>query len=1538
MDADQHDFQDDNDQEDAEHNFDIAIVGLAGRFPGADNIDEYWQNLANGVESVSFFSDDELRSAGIDEATLDDPNYVKAAPVLDDPGLFDTQFFGYSPREARSIDPQHRLLLESAWQALEHAGYSAESFDGSIGVYAGSAANTYLLFSGLLPNFTNEYLPTLIGNDKDFLATRISYKMNLTGPSVTVQTACSSSLVAIHTACQSLLNEECDMALAGGVAVRVPHPSGHFYQEGSVFTPDGHCRPFDAKAQGTVFGSGVGMVVLKRLTDALDDGDTIHALIKGSAINNDGSSKVEYTAPSVNSQAEAIVEALANAEIGADSISYIEAHGTGTYLGDPIEVAALTKAFRNDTAENGFCAIGSVKSNIGHLDAAAGIAGLIKVTLALKHKQIPASLHFEEPNPQIDFANSPFFVNDTLRDWTKAADCPRRAGISSLGIGGTNAHVILEEAPEPVASGSSREAQLLVVSAKSKAALDNATTQLARHLAENPDLPLADVAYTLQTGRKVFNRRRMVVCQDRDDAIAVLGELNLKRLTSANVEAASRDLVMMFPGQGAQYPNMGLGLYQTEPVFRDSVDQCAEILEPQLNLDLRDLLYPADPSDAAAVDKLKNTLIAQPALFTIEYALAQLWMSWGIAPAILVGHSIGEYVAACIAGVFPLENALGLVATRGRLMQELPSGSMLAVSQSELTVRPYLSADLSVAAVNSPDMVVVSGSHEAVDALERKLAAADIAARRLHTSHAFHSQMMEPVLETFVQAFVGVELQPPQLPIVSTVTGTWVGENDMTDPQYWANNLRQTVRFADAAQVMLAGQANVFLEVGPGNTLSTFIRRHPEKVPETTVISAMRHPNDDVADVAHLLGTLGRLWLADIAVDWSAFYAKEERVRVSLPTYPFEREHYWFKAKKQSQSVPIAARRKNMAQWFYLPTWKRLAQSQSQLTGAADTGPEKWLVFADQTGLGARLAAHLGERGHQVTVVERGQSFVKQSDTKFRIDPADAADYQALFGALVATDQAPAKIVHLWSVSVDQMSLEAAATSGFYSLLYLAQALSGQGITTPVQVAVITNNLHDVTGGEDLNPEKATILGPSRVIPKELPNVHCVQADIVWSGTEAAAQTDRLIDQLVAELSASAVTEETRIVAFRGQHRWIQDWVEVSLENATDQGQGHLRLKKDGVYLITGGLGGLGLTIAQHLADTIQPKLVLLGRSAFPAREEWPAWLAGHPADEAVCRKIRGVQDLEAAGADVLVCSADIANLAQVRTALEQVHETFGPINGLFHTAGILADGLIESKDAAKAAEVLAPKVTGTRNLHQLLKSEPLDFVVYTSSINALSAPAGQVDYAAANAFLDVFANYQTAQGGPFSLSINWPGWQEVGLLASMEPSVWQQAALKKGISPLQGKQILDTLLGYDHPQVLVSPEPLLAQAQPEVVETVDDVDDALTSVTTATDDDREDGPKTDTEKKLAAIWSEFLGIEQIGIYDNFFEIGGSSLLATQISAQVRSVFDVPIKPRAFFDAPTISDLATHIDQVKQGNIDDQTSEVSLEDKLRLLG
>ncbi|HEY3572046.1 MAG TPA: amino acid adenylation domain-containing protein [Thermoanaerobaculia bacterium] len=1065
----------------------IAIVGMAGRFPKARDLETFWRNLRDGVEAVSFFSDDELAAAGVMAEELAHPKLVKARGVLEDEALFDADFFEVSPRQAELMDPQLRCFLECSWEALESAGYDPARFPGQIGVYGGSTLSSYLLHNLLsnqdLLQDVGSY-QALIATDRDFLTTQVSYKLNLRGPSLTVQTACSTSLVATHLACLALLAGECDMALAGGVSVKVPQVTGYIYQEGGLDSSDGHCRSFDARADGSVYGGGVGVVVLKRLEDALADGDTIHAVILGSAINNDGSAKVGYTAPSIEGQSRAIADAQAAAGIAPETIGYVECHGSGTALGDPIEVSALTRAFA--TSERGYCPIGSVKSSIGHLGAAAGVAGLIKAVLALEHREIPPSLNFETPNPRIDFASSPFYVNDRLAEWPARIE-PRRAGVSSFGLGGTNAHVVLEEAPPPAPTGPAAPWQLLVLSARTETALDAATDRLAEWLERHPEADLADVAHTLQVGRKEFAWRRTLVCRDVAEARQALAGRDPGALRTAWTGGGGRTPVaFLLPGVGDHYPGMARGLYESEPVFRRELDRCLDLLRERSGEDLREVIFSGDRATEGGLDlrrllgrggqeskaarRLSRTIFAQPAVFAVEYALAKLWESWGVAPAALLGYSLGEYTAACLAGVFSLEDALTLVAERARWIEELPAGDMLAVSLPEAEVRPRLSGDLGFAAANGPQLTVVSGPPEQVAALAGALAAEGVACRPLPTTHAFHSTMMAPLAGRLTELARTIRLSAPRIPCLSNVTGTWLTAEEATDPGYWARHLCGTVRFSEALEELWKQPSRVLLEVGPGQGLSALALQHPS-ADGRLALPSLPHAHEGRPDAAFLTEALGRLWLAGVEIDWRGVHGGARR-RLPLPTYPFERRRFWIEPNLDPPLVRGGVSPRRREAWLQVPAWRRAALP----AGPVGEAPAPWVL-------------------------------------------AHTPEVAGLVGRLAAAGQAPEKVLLLNDVED-------------------ARELAIDGLRS---VVVLASGLHELSGG-DLLPEHAARLAACRQVAKSH-GASCREIDLppVLEGL------DRWAGLLAAEILAGR--DEAVAYSPRG-HRWVRRLEEARSEGS----------------------------------------------------------------------------------------------------------------------------------------------------------------------------------------------------------------------------------------------------------------------------------------------------------------------------------------------------------------------------------------------------
>ncbi|ELR97617.1 type I polyketide synthase [Gloeocapsa sp. PCC 73106] len=1442
----------------------IAIIGMAGRFPGARNIEQYWQNLCQGIMGIQFIEADE---------NSQHPNYVNVYASFEDVEYFDAAFFGYSPREAEIIDPQHRVFLECAWEALENAGYDSEQYSGSIGVYAGAALNSYLinLYSQADLREGLDNVQTVVGNVMGLMPTRVSYKLNLTGPSCGIQTGCSTSLVAVHIACQSLLNRECDLALAGGITISSLGKSGYFFEKDGIASPDGYCRAFDADAQGTVFGNGVGIVVLKRLSAALADGDTIYAVIKGSAINNDGSQKVGLTAPSVTGQAAVIESALKKAGVAPETINYIEAHGTGTALGDPIEIAALNQVFGKYTKQTEFCAIGSVKTNIGHLDAAAGISGFIKTVLSLKHRQIPPSLNFTRPNPKIDFNHSPFYVNTQLQDWAKNTT-PRRAGVSSFGMGGTNAHVILEEAPEQISHLKEGNYYLFLLSAKTQTALDTATTNLVEYLQQHPEINLADVAYTLQVGRRTFDYRRLVVSQNIE---ALMSYTSITSFQPPTPKAVA----FMFSGQGSQYLNMGRDLYENLPIFKKYVDRCCEGLKAYLGCDLRDIVYPSTQDQEL---KIAQTAYAQPALFVIEYALAQLWLSWGIQPTAMIGHSIGEYVAACLGGVFSLEDALKIVAIRGKLMQQCPSGAMLSVYLSSEKVESYLGEDLVIAASNAPELCVISGAIASIAQLENQLIEENIPCRRLYTSHAFHSPMMEPVLTEFTQQLQQIQLNAPQIPFISNVTGTWITDAEATNPHYWAKHLRYTVRFAEGIAELM--QSNpILLEIGPGDTLSKLVQQVPSpqktfsdaalllnSVEErwqsgaVTAISSLPHPQKAVSDVAFILNSLGKLWLSGVEVDWKGFYSDQKRQRVPLPTYPFERQRYWVEVKPLDKPKKKA----ELKDYFYFPTWER--------SNTLNYQPKQrsWLIFDNLEEL---------ERENQTVIVAKsGENFARISAKDYTINPENSQDYKELLETLQELGKIPEAIA--WQLN-DRFS--------FNSLLYLVQAIHSTGITQPIQLIVITRGFYEVIGTENPNPDQATILGLCKVIPQEFPQITCRQIDI-------ETNTDLLM-----ELNQ----ESEAVVAYRGGYRWLQTYQPLSLPQPQN-----LPLREGGNYLIAGELvEGLGLIYAQYLAQAIAPcapplviaaaKLIFIAPLDFPEKAQWETWLATHRQQDEISNCIHKLQAIEASGTEIDLFRADLADEAQISEIIAKLGEIHGVIHG--DKMGDRSSCLIADLTPEKCHYLWRSKIQGLQVLEKTLRSKNPDFYLLQSSLSSVVGGVGLAAYAAGNTFMDALAHQKHKKGSTPWFSVNWDA-----VRAETSPLVTGFDLVDFALTPDEVWEVTQRIIAWSsNSQIAISATDLPSRISKQP--TQEHTRPVLQTPYVA--------PSNEVEQKVAEALQELLGIEKVGIHDDFFELGGHSLLAIQAMSRLREIFQIELPMREFpFESPTVAGIASTIIRLEE--------------------
>ncbi|CDL85986.1 type I polyketide synthase [Xenorhabdus cabanillasii] len=1613
------------------HGFEIAIIGMAGQFAGTNDIEQFWQNIAAGVESIRPLSDAELDAEGVSMEARSRADFIRNASVLDHPEDFDAEFFGYSPREAQAIDPQQRLFLETSWLALENAGYTPEKFPGVIGVYASSSGSSYLLhyllnYPTVMRRFLSDML--LFGNNNDLLSTRVSYKFNLRGPSFTIGSACSSSMVALHYACQSLLAGECDIALGGGVHIGFPSHSGYHFDGSGILSHDGHCRTFDAEASGTLGGDGVGVLVLKQLQDALDSGDHIYAIIKGSAVNNDGAEKIGFTAPSVAGQTAVLQRALLAADVPAESISYIEAHGTATHLGDPMEMKALLNAYdpqavriqerlsqeqlsQEQLSQEQLagepltgrirCAVASVKANLGHVDSAAGVTGVMKVAQMLTHRYLPPAVNFTRLNPEINLTGSRFYIPTEGEEWQSQS--VRRAGVSSFGIGGTNAHMILQEAPSVPSSGPAHSQQLLCFSAKTPAALWANMLKFRQWLEKSPQLPLADIAYTLHIGRHEMDYRHSLVCHDHKSAITALDNYLSQTAQENTVRTVSSSVVFMFSGQGAQYSGMMKGYYEQEPQFKTTVDKCAVILLPLLGRDIRTLIFDSTKRDETSA--LYQTRYTQPALFVVEYALSQLLMEWGLRPTACIGHSIGEYVAACLAGVFTLEDALKIVVRRAGLMNQMPVGKMLAVGLDAKTLQGYLSEGVTLSAYNAPELCVVSGETDAILALEARLAEEtenSIEVKALHTSHAFHSAMMDGCLEPFRQSFDGISLSAPRLPFISCVTGTWITAEQATSPDYWVRQLREPISFSQGIACLLSQQTvsakvqsqkasspktPVLLEVGPGSTLAGLAKIQSTGISAyQRVLSSTRGIKQDIQDRQHLLNILGQLWQQGISVDWAAFYRQQKRHRLPLPGYVFQHQRYsldtlvgddsYRNHPHSSQSVPDNGRLP-LEQWSHQVRWKQMTVPMLDHVGL---NGQVFLIFMDRAGIGKRLTTALTQLGGEVWRVIQGKHF--HADTTSRqvtINPQHSEDYQALADLLKQQKVRVNNIIHAWSITRSPSIALQTAFTNYESLLHIARQFavdsvspdnfSTDGMETKnglladiLKINILSNRLHAITEHDCNDPAKALLIGPCRVIPKEFEQVQCKSIDIALPATRWSlpllnpVPSNVIMSTLLAEIlgqpaeqNAERQNEQNNIVALRGRHRYVP-----LIETATLPVASPSLFRQRGNYLITGGFGGIGATIAMHLASRYQPHLIFISRSELPPQNEWSDWLENHDADNKRSRHIRLLQQLQQMGASVSVIAADLADAARVGKALTDVVLQHGQIHGIFHCAGIADGGLIQNRRFEDSLQVFQSKVVGTQVLDNWFKRQPLDFFVLCSSLASTVGSMGQVAYCAANAFEDAYAlsrHQQHCSGRKYSgkknrtryLAIGWDSWCEVGMAVDSLRQWYQddeeQESIKHGILPEEGCQLLESLLAHSDSVYAIStrglPLPDIDQGSEENTAAGQDPNVVMTSSwqsegasiqkssTQKTDEQKlyprpvlnvdYQPPRNQTEEIIADIWQEKMGIGPLGVFDDFFELNGHSLMAVQIIAKIKQRLQVTFPVGFIYEHSTIEQLAEQV-------------------------
>jgi acyl transferase domain-containing protein/acyl carrier protein len=1362
----------------------IAIVGIDCRLPGANNSQEFWENLVKEIESLTDFTEEELIAAGVTPKTYNNPNYVRRRGVVKDAEFFDAEFFNFTPREAELLDPQHRLFLECAWHALEDSGINPFNTDKKVSVFGGTGS-PYHLLNTIENESVLKYAngtSIITSNDKDYVTTRVSYKLNLKGPSVNIQSACSTSMVSIVMGIDSLLSYQSDVVLAGGATVELPVTKGYTYQEGSLESPDGKCRTFDKDAQGTVFSRGGGVIALKRLEDAIEDKDHIYAVILGGAINNDGNRKAGYTAPSVQGQVEVITEAIEFSGISPRSISMVEAHGTATPVGDPIEVSSLTEAFLQYTDDKQYCALGSVKTNIGHTDVASGIASIIKTALSLKYGIIPASLNYNEPNPAINFSESPFFVNTKTIEWKNANDTPRRALVNSFGVGGTNACVILEEPPQHKKTPKKEQYDIVFLSAHNKISFDTYCKDLKKLLQTQPDISLSQLAHTSRIARKPMKYKGVFPFKDYTDLLASIEKSSpVKQITSE-----TKELVFMFPGQGNQFINMGLELYQNIPDFKECVDYCANLLKPIIGIDIRTVIFPSDGDYEKSKKEIEDTYITQPAIFIISYALANTLQNYGVKPDKLIGHSVGEYVAAAISGIMSLEDALKSVAIRGKLVFDLPQGSMLAVLMSEEDLLKIIPKELCIAVINSPELVVVSGETLHIESFAKKLKGEKIFNKKLSTSHAFHSKMMEPCLEEYRNFFKTVSLQVPKIPVISTVTGNVLTDSEALSQEYWVNHVIDPVRFGDAADQVLVNESTVFFECGPGQSLESAIKRRLNKDLKHVVISTLNEKADAVISMDN---ALGKLWMENIFVDFDARFNSSNLQKIPFPLLPFNRKPYLvdFSSKLSNTISGENLKTPIIEDWYYTPTWKKTSAIDFLPKVKKEEAPtlEKWVVFLDSE-LSKTIVKNLQEQGKKCYTVLQGEKYHEDGNT-FTIDASQKEDYASVFESIKEDDTA-LKVIYSWSFSeTTELSLENAVDSlknNFYNLLYLQQGILSNNITENTRIVSLINDGFDVIGSGHIKPEKTLIVGPTKALFKEHLGISTQLINITSTKPNL---TSKLAIQIIEEVNTE--TDEN-IISYTGLNRWTQTFEQIKIPNNDT-----FKLIKDGgVYIITGGSGGIGRVLSKLIAKSVKgATIVWTGRKVFPDRKDWEKLLGDKKTDSVLKEKIRTIQKVENLGSKVAYYDVEVLDFDKMKQTFNDVEEKFGAINGVVHSAGVAGGGIVASITKEKIEPVINPKVQGTLILRKLLRDRDVDFIHLYSSITAILGEIGRIDYISANSFMDACANSKGWLHSTAAVSsINWGQWGLVGMAAD-----WRLETLKNKNTPPEHKTIGHSTKNY---------------------------------------------------------------------------------------------------------------------------------------------
>ena len=1481
----------------------VAIIGMACRFPESTNYQDFWKLILDKKNAIRFFSEEELLEAGISSELINHKDYVPARGILSDIDKFDANFFGINPADARLMDPQHRIFLEQSWSALEDAGYIPDEFIGRISVFAGMNDSSYLqnhLLKNQQVQKDSDQQQIMLATSPHYLATKVSYNLGLSGPSITVNTACSTGLVAINMAVENLNELKSDMAIAGAINITVPQQSGYLYRELGIFSPDGHCNVFADDAKGTVISNGCGVVILKRLADALRDNDNIIAVIKGSAINNDGATKSGFTSPSIKGQVRCIQDAINSANIDPSTVEFIEAHGTGTIVGDPIEVAALSEGYQfNKHKKSEYCALGSVKANIGHTDTASGIAGFIKASLAIYHKTLPANINYRKNNHQINFNKTPFYVSTENKAW-RSTNTLRTAGVNSLGFGGTNAHLILQEAPKHIETTVSKSANIFLISAKVTSSFNQAVTNIKQHLQtlkENDphEKLLADSAYTSQIGRQHFKERLAITYTGYEQLFEILNSPEeITKRSATTVEHKNRKIIFGFVGQGSQYTSMAYDIYIQQPTFRKIVDECFELIEQEIKIDLKKILFPTAKTSQQANVEITRTENAQPCLFVIEYALAKLLMSLGITPTGMIGHSLGEYVAAAIAGVLSIQDAIKLIIARSKLMASTKPGVMLAIPMSQEEIQPHLCGSVGIAAQNAPNLSVVSGSVESTEKLLKKikpiLESKNLNYQRLHTSHAFHSQYMDPILDEFLDAIKGIRFNKPNIPYISNISGDWITEEDIQSKKYWAKHMRNAVLFSDGIGNLNLNTDDIFIEIGPGSTLSQLILQH--KSPKPQILNTVPHyVNSDENSYQFILNSISKLWLLNLKINWQELYKNEIRRRVRLPTYPFAKQTHW--VYPTTKQMPLQAHGGT-----FIPTWERQAilKPNPEQTSAQEF---TWLIFGNNQNTLKHFKKQLPS-AYQITLSD---AYTNQGPQEFTINPRVKKHFVKLLKQIKAP-HTTLKIIHSNFLTTG-LDINTALYHGPFCLLYLTQAFAEVYPDKNLHTLILTQNVYNVLGYEDIEPFKASILGPCKVIPQEHVNIKMQLLDVEANHIPSL--------NLVREASDFSKTCFKDEIALRAKFRWVQRLQVYNIPQPTI----HERLKDNATYIITGGLGGLGLTIAEYLATNYKANLILISRGKTLDEELWQDFLEDpQNTQSSQYTKVSRLFNIKTYAQSLTIHNISIADQQEVTKAIRAIKREHPQINGVIHAAGIAGKGVSELKSLDEYSKVLAPKLFGTEYLLQELTHEKLDFFAVFSSITAITGFPGQIDYCSANRILDAYINQatKTFTHDVFCTTINWQAWREVGMAADSE-SMLINLDETNSISPEYGCELFKNIINGEEPQVIVSstnlnyydPENLSLAPQIQAVK--------------LTNSDPEQ-QKSHTIQNLLDIWHNILGISKIDINDDFYELGGNSLLAISLIAKIRARFHINIPSTTLFKERTISSLAKIIESYKNEAMD----------------